>query len=75
MTTVNEIYTSLDYSRNCFDDISGLIYAGNDGTVVVAGKSKEIASPSVEELEELICNIPEKGWQMPRIWELENIHL
>ena len=61
VTTVNEIYTSLDYSRNCFDDISGLIYAGNDGTVVVAGKSKEIASPSVEELEELICNIPEKG--------------
>ena len=40
VTTVNEIYTSLDYSRNCFDDISGLIYAGNDGTVVVAGKSK-----------------------------------
>lgn len=61
VTTVNEIYTSLDYSRNCFDDISGLIYAGNDGTVVVAGKSKEIASPSVEELEKLICNIPEKG--------------
>ena len=61
VTTVNEIYTSLDYSRNRFDDISGLIYAGNDGTVVVAGKSKEIASPSVEELEELICNIPEKG--------------
>ena len=61
VTTVNEIYTALDYSRNCFNDISGLIYAGNDGTVVVAGKAKEVATPGKDELENLISKIPEKG--------------
>ena len=54
----NQIYTAMNYSRNCFPDVSMMIFADEGKNVVVSGYAGVIQYDS---LANLIVQIPAKG--------------
>lgn len=56
------LYTAMDYSKNCFPTVSALVFADINHNIVTAGNR---ILPDYKELEALISEIPEKGPASP----------